>query len=139
SVKLDPPGGISQLLTPDAIAVSEDLLLRLKVGTGGTVRLGGQPFRIIGVVTSEPDRMSGSLNVGPRVMISREGLDRTGLISIGSRAAELYLFRLGAGSPDVEDVRRKLKRAFPDAMIADYRQTHPLITQGLNRATTFLS
>ena len=38
--------------------------------------------------------MTGSLNVGPRVMISREGLDRTGLISLGSRAAERFLFRL---------------------------------------------
>jgi putative ABC transport system permease protein len=139
AVKLDPPATLAQGLQPDSVAVSEDLLMRLKVAVGDGVRLGGQMFRIVGIVTSEPDRMSGSLNVGPRVMISRDGLDRTGLISAGSRAAERYLFRLGAGSPDVEEVRRKLKRAFPDAMIADYRQTHPLITQGLNRATTFLS
>src|SRR6185369_4703031 len=45
SVKLDPTGVLSERLTPDAIAVSEDLLLRLKVRTGDTVRLGGQPFR----------------------------------------------------------------------------------------------
>jgi len=139
AVKLDPPGTLPQELKAGTVAVSDDLLLRLKVAVGDSVRLGGQMFRIVGTVTSEPDRMSGSLNVGPRVMISREGLDRTGLIRIGSRAAERYLFRLSAGSPDVEEVRFKLKRAFPDAMIADYRQTHPLITQGLNRATTFLS
>ena len=84
-------------MSADTIAVSDDLLLRLKVAVGDTVRLGGQPFRIVGVVTSEPDRMSGSLNVGPRVMISREGLDRTGLMSIGSRASERYLFRLTPG------------------------------------------
>ena len=34
-----------------------------------TDRIGGQPFRIIVEVTSEPDRMTGSLNVGPRVMM----------------------------------------------------------------------
>ena len=138
-VKLDPPGSLPQMLTADSVAVSEDLLLRLKVAVGDSVRLGGQPFRIVGVVTSEPDRMSGSLNVGPRVMISREGLERTGLMSIGSRASERYLFQLTPGSPGIEEVRRTLEKSFPEALIADFRQTHPIITQGLNRATTFLS
>jgi len=138
-VKLDPPGALPKKLSADTVAVSNDLLLRLKVETGDSIRLGGQAFRIVGVVASEPDRMSGSLNVGPRVMISREGLDRTGLISTGSRAAERYLFRLSGPSPNIEEVRRTLQKAFPDSMIADFRQTHPVITQGLNRATTFLS
>lgn len=139
AVKLDPAGALPQKLNTDTVAVSEDLLLRLKVGVGDTVRLGGQPFRIVGVVTLEPDRMSGSLNVGPRVMISREGLDRTGLMSIGSRASERYLFRLTPGSPGIEEVRQTLQKVFPEALIADFRQTHPIINQGLNRATTFLS
>jgi len=138
-VKLDPPASLRQQLDDRSVAVSEDLLLRMKVAVGDTVRLGGQPFRVIGRVVSEPDRMSGSLNVGPRVMISRAGLDRTGLIGIGSRAAERYLFRLAPGSPGIEEVREALKKAFPEALIADFRQTHPIITQGLNRATTFLS
>ena len=139
TVKLDPRAALATELSAESVAVSEDLLLRLKVRVGDTIRLGGQPFRILGVVTSEPDRMSGSLNVGPRVMVSREGLERTGLIGAGSRAAERYLFRLTAGSPGIEEVRQKLQKAFPDALIADFRQTHPVITQGLNRATTFLS
>ena len=96
--------------TRRSVVVSDDLLLRLKVRTGDTLHIGGQDFRIAGVVTSEPDRMTGSLNVGPRVMITREGLDRTGLISLGSRAAERYLFRLPAtGAPGVGEVRAILK------------------------------
>src|SRR6202034_3703325 len=43
------------------------------------------------------------------------------------------------GSPEIEQTRTLLKAAFPDALIADFRETHPLVTQGLNRATTFLS
>ncbi len=38
AVKLDPPGDISQKLTADACAVSEDLLLRLNVHAGDSVR-----------------------------------------------------------------------------------------------------
>src|SRR5262249_8360086 len=43
------------------------------------------------------------------------------------------------GRPDVSQVRLILKRAFPEGTIADYRETHPIITRGLDRATTFLS
>lgn len=139
-VKLNPPRALRDALDASSVAVSDDLLLRLNVRTGDTLRIGGQDFRIAGTVASEPDRMTGSLNVGPRVMITRQGLDRTGLISVGSRASERYLFRLpAAGTPGVEEVRGLLKNTFPEATIADYRETHPIITRGLDRATTFLS
>src|SRR5271157_3279388 len=139
-VKLDPPRPLREALNAGAVAVSDDLLLRLNVHTGDMLRIGGQDFRIAGVMVSEPDRMTGSLNVGPRVMITRQGLDRTGLISLGSRAAERYLFKLPADSaPGVAEVRRILKQSFPEATLADYTETHPIITRGLDRATTFLS
>ena len=142
-IRLSPPAPLSQALTADTVAVSDDVLLRLNLKVGDTIRLGGQPFRIVARVTYEPDRMVGSLNVGPRIMISRDGLDRAGLILPGSRASERFLFRLPAGSPagspDIEQTRSRLKAAFPDALIADFRETHPIVTQGLNRATTFLS
>jgi len=139
-VKLNPPKPLREALDAQSVVVSDDLLIRLKVKVGDKLHIGGQDYAIAGVVVSEPDRMTGSLNVGPRVMITREGLDRTGLITVGSRAAERYLFRLPAtGGPSIETVRAILKAAFPEATIADYQETHPIITRGLDRATTFLS
>src|SRR5580692_5071401 len=138
-VKLNPPASLRSLLDSRSAAVSDDLLIRLKARIGEQVRLGGQDFRIAATLVSEPDRITGSLNVGPRVMISREGLDRTGLIGVGSRAAQRFLFRLPPGGPDVQQVRNILKRTFPEGLIADYRETHPIITRGLDRSTTFLS
>jgi putative ABC transport system permease protein len=138
-IRLDPPGPLRTKLTGDTVAVSDDLLMRMNLKIGDIIRLGGQPFTIAGRVTYEPDRMLGSLNIGPRVMVTREGLDRTGLILPGSRAAERYLFKLDPTTPGIAQVRDTLKKAFPEALIADYRETHPIITQGLDRATTFLS
>jgi putative ABC transport system permease protein len=139
-VQLNPPRALRDALDAQTVVVTDDLLLRLNVKTGDTLRIGGQDFRIAGVIASEPDRMTGTLNVGPRVMITREGLDRTGLISLGSRASERFLFRLPAtGSPGAGEVRLILKNALPEATIADYRETHPIITRGLDRSTTFLS
>ncbi len=138
-IRIAPPAPLASVLTANTVAVSDDVLLRLNLKVGDTIQLGGQPFRIIGQVTFEPDRMLGSLNVGPRVMMTRVGLDRTGLMLPGSRAAERFLFRLQPGSPGIAEVRDRLKKAFPEALIADFRETHPIITQGLSRATTFLS
>jgi len=139
-VVLNPPQPLREALDRQTVVVTDDLLLRLNVKTGDTLHIGGQDFRIAGVIVSEPDRMTGTLNVGPRVMITREGLDRTGLISLGSRASERFLFRLPAsGAPGPVEVRAILKKALPEATIADYTETHPIITRGLDRSTTFLS
>ena len=140
AVELDPPQPLSRALNQDTVAVSDDLLLRLGAHRGGLLRVGGQDFRIAATLVSEPDRMTGTLNVGPRLMMTRQGLGRTGLISLGSRASERYLLRLpSTGPPDVAEPRAILKHDFPEATIADYRETHPIITRGLDRATTFLS
>jgi putative ABC transport system permease protein len=137
--KLDPNVSLRDALQPDQIAVSDDLLVRLDIKRGDTVRLGEGDFRIAAIVITEPDRMAGSLNVGPRVMMSRAGLERTQLIKLGSRSAQRYLFRFDTGAPPVETARTQLKEVFPEALIIDYRETHPLITRGLDRSTKFLS
>ncbi len=138
-VVLSPRAPIATALTASTAAVSEDLLIRLKIRTGDNIRVGGQNFRVAGVVDAEPDRMSGSLNVGPRILMSREALDRTGLIIPGSRASERYLFKLPVTGLPVGPMRANLKRTFPDAQLSDFRQTNPAIEEGLQRATTFLS
>jgi putative ABC transport system permease protein len=138
SVKFNPAMDIKAALQPDTVAVADGVLLRLGARVGDTIRIGGQPFRISAEVVNEPDRMTGSLNVGPRVMISRAGLERTGLLIAGSRAAERFLFKVPAAIP-ILNVRNDLHNIFKDALIADYSEAHPLIEQGLRQSTTFLS
>ncbi len=147
-VILKPAGRLAAVLTADQVAVSEDLLLRLQMKLGDTIKVGGIDFRAAAIVEKEPDRMAGSLNVGPRLMMSRAGLERTNLLRFGSRAAQRLLFKLPPevkGPPDavnaakVEKIRLELKSTFPEAMVIDFRETHPLITRGLTRSTTFLS
>jgi putative ABC transport system permease protein len=135
-MKLDPP---APRLTLDAnsVGVAEDVLVRMNAKHGDTLRLGGQEFRIASTIVSEPDRMSGSLNLGLRVMVTREGLERTGLIRVGSRAANRFLVKL----PDektVETVKQEMKAAFPEGQVIDFRETNPTITRSLDRATRFL-
>jgi putative ABC transport system permease protein len=139
TVKLEPDMPLQQALTPDSVVAGEDLLIRVGVKVGQQIRVGGQDFRVAAAVISEPDRMSGSLDIGLRMMMSREAFERTGLMQVGSRAAERYLFKLDAGAPPVARVRAAIRRALPEATVADFRQSHPIITAGLDRATVFLS
>ena len=147
TVTLNPALNLRTALTADSVVVSDGVLLRLGANIGDSVKIGGQAFRIVAEVTNEPDRMTGSINVGPRVMISREGLERTGLMVPGSRASERFLFKvpvtmkIGDVRADLEKVYKSNGRGGPGSqnLIADYTQAHPLIEQGLRQSTIFLS
>ena len=138
TVRLEPPGTLAAVLTDSTIAVSEDLLIRLELQPGAEVKLGNEEFTVGAVVKTEPDRMTGSLNVGPRVMITREGLERAGLMTFGSRAAERYLLKTPPGL-DLTKAKAELRKDFPEARVATANETHPAITRALERSTTFLS
>ncbi len=138
-IKLQPEMPLSQALTADSVAVGQDLLIRLNTHVGDKLRVGEREFKVAAAIVSEPDRMSASLNFGMRLMMTRTAFDATGLEGLGSRGSQRYLFKLDPGAPDVERVRREIRRALPNAVIADFRASHPIITDGLDQATTFLS
>ncbi len=112
-VAVDPPRPLPSLLSPETAVVGPDLLQRLGVAVGGTVTIGGAPFRIAGVVTAEPDRLTGPFSLGPRVLVSPEGLERAGLLRFGSRATRKALLRLpeGTGAEGVRSAAAALRRA----------------------------
>lgn len=137
--RINPSAKLKDALDADHVLVADDLRIRFHLEPGSTLRLGAADFQVAGTVENEPDRMTGSLNAGPRVLISREGLDRTGLITEGSRAAQRFLLKYPAKGVDAGEVNGTLKAAFPNARVSDFREVHPAINAGLNSATTFLS
>jgi len=139
AVTLDPPMALRDALQPDTAAVAQDVLLRLNAKVGDSLRIGTGSYRISAVVLNEPDRMSGSLNVGLRMMMSRAAFERSGLMGFGSRGAYRYLFKMSPVSPPVAEVRGALRETLPEALIADFRESNPIIMRGLDRSTTFLS
>ena len=145
-VELAPAAPLKTVLTPDTVAVADDLLIRLNLKVGDQLKIGTQLFRIASVVVNEPDRLSSTFAAGPRVMISRDGLDASGLLAPGSHAGQRYLFKVpkprnGAPISDkaVADLKTRLEKLLPEAQIIDYRETNPALTQGLDRATSLLS
>ena len=72
-------------LSMDTVVVQRSILKRLSLKLGETVLINGKPFTIQDVVESESDRVNVGMAAGPRVFVSLEGLERTGLDQLGSR------------------------------------------------------
>ena len=145
-VELAPKVPLKSVLTSDSAAVADDLLVRLHLSVGDRLKIGNRLFRIAAVVVNEPDRLSGNFAAGPRVLISREGLEASGLLAPGSHAGQRFLFKVpkpanGAPISDsaVADLKARLERLLPESQVIDYRETNPALTQGLDRATSLLS
>ncbi|HEY0783688.1 MAG TPA: ABC transporter permease, partial [Thermoanaerobaculia bacterium] len=140
---LSPNRPLGELLRPDTAVVAQEILTRLGLRVGDTLQLGGQGFRIAGVVVSEPDRISISLSVGPRVFISGDGLARTGLEAQGSRISHKRLVRLADGYPATALTRAaaSLRRALPNPAfyrVETYREAQPALRENLSRVERFL-
>ena len=140
--ELEPDMPLAQALEGDSAVVADEFLIRLNAHVGGTLRLGGRTFKITAVLRQEPDRISASAGFGPRVMISRAALDRTGLIAPGSRANERLLVKMPEKPPpgmDTKSLRKQLEEAIPDAQVTDFREGNPALSNGLDNATAILS
>ena len=145
-VTLSPTGSLKDALRGDSVAVADDLLVRLQLKLGDSLKIGNRIFRIASIVVDEPDRLSGNFAAGPRVMISRDGLEESGLLAPGSHAGQRYLFKVPKprnGDPisdsAVANLKERLEKLLPEAQVIDYRESNPSLTEGLDRATSLLS
>jgi putative ABC transport system permease protein len=139
TLRLEPARPLSELLINDSsVVVTPELLMRFKLKPGELIRLGGIDFRISGTLIGEPDRLASGFGPGMRVLMTRAGLDRTGLIQFGSRAAQRFLFKL---SPNVnpDQLKTQLKVILPRVFISDYREGSPVVGKAIDNTTTFLS
>jgi putative ABC transport system permease protein len=119
----------------DAAWIGAALADRLGVSVGSSLRLGGATFRIDGVIADEPDRLGEGFTLGPVVIVSVDGLMRTGLLQPGSLYQAKYRVRIADGSPAA--VARAFERRFPE--IGWETRTRDRATPGASRFMDRLS
>ena len=140
NVELEPALPLNKVLTDDAAAVSQDFLIRTNSAIGDLMQIGAEHFRIVAILRSEPDRLASGVDLGPRIMITRNALTKSGLIQFGSRLTESFLFRLPSQGLSLEQAQRILKEGMRRHVhIADYRNPNPSVSRGLDRMAKFLS
>lgn len=150
-LETDPAGiGVEQLGIDGAL-IAEDLVTQLGVKRGDEILLGGQPFRVLGTIRREPDRLSAGMALGPRILIGDAGLSRSGLLAFGSRVSHRLLVRVGPelGDAALRELAAELKSRLeiPGADVqggSRYRvETHldaqPALRDGIRQLERFLS
>ncbi|PYM61234.1 MAG: hypothetical protein DMD79_13360 [Candidatus Rokuibacteriota bacterium] len=138
-LETEPPRPQRERLGPDEALVQPVLLGRLGLQPGGVLAVGDATFRIVGTIVREPDRPAGLVTLGPRVLVSAAGLDRTGLVRFGSRVRYRTLVRLTA-SLDVATERTTLAGAIADpaVRVVTFDDAQPGLRRLFGQVTTYL-
>jgi putative ABC transport system permease protein len=92
------------------------LLAQLGVAVGDSLKIGSASFEIQHRVDRDSGRMGGDFGVAPRIYISLDRLDTTGLIATGGLASFRQLFRLAADR-DSETTALRMSRVVSDPTI----------------------
>ena len=74
------------------------LLERLGLKVGDSLSIGTIEVPVRAVIETEPDKLVERFTSGPRVLVSLETLQRSGLIEPGSLVGWRYALRLGDGA-----------------------------------------
>ena len=131
-------------LTPPATSVWVDpaMLNALKAKVGDQMLLGDKTFLIGGILERELDRGAGFMNFAPRVMMSLDDLQSTGLIGLGSRVT--YRLLLAGNDQAISDYEKWATQWIESEGLRGMRietleNAQPVMRKTLERAERFLS
>lgn len=145
-VQLEPNASLSKALLKvgnrfGAVA-EQTLLLRLGITPGTEIKIGDATFLITATIVSEPDRVAAGVGFGPRLIISQEGLQATGLVQPGSLVRWSYRVRLNEGSDGaLLATQAQARELFPNAgwEVRTRSSASPRLEQNVRRLAEFLT
>ncbi len=119
------------------------LLARLDVEIGDTLALGRSTVRITDVIETEPDKLTGGMEFGPRLMISDAAIGDTDLVQPGSLVRWRYRVRMSPAPAlgDIENVIEQVKAEQPEAdwRIRSRANASPGLQRSIGRFAQFLT
>ena len=124
--------------------VAPELLDRLGVELGEEIRLGAETLQIRGAIRTEPDRLSGGIGFGPRLIVSLDALRASGLVRPGSLINWTYRLSLpenAASILDIGRVRAEARQRFPEAgwAVRSRDNAAPSLSRNIERFSQFLT
>jgi putative ABC transport system permease protein len=126
-----------------ALAAPE-LMDRLGIAVGDSILLGTETLEVRGVIRSEPDRLSSGIGFGPRLIVSLDALDASGLVRPGSLITWTYRVRLPEGKNGTRAIgrmRAEARRTLPEAGwgVRTRDNAAPGLTRNIERFSQFLT
>jgi putative ABC transport system permease protein len=144
SVTLDPPQNLSDALAWrdghwGAVAAA-GLYQKLGLKPGDLIRIGDGVFQLRAILVHEPDALSGTFDLGPKVTLALPALSSTGLIQPGALVGYGYRVKLEHGDDEAAFAARA-KADLPDAAwrIRGFADAAPSLQRLLDRLTVFLT
>jgi putative ABC transport system permease protein len=145
-VEIKQPANAGQVWKkPGVVAVERTLLDRLGLRVGDQLKIGETRAEIGGILGDQPDRLADRLAYGPRVLMSRETLDRTGLVQPGSLIRWTYRVKLpeatAANRDKLAAARAEMQKKLPQSGFAihDWTDPAPSLRREADRFTQFIS
>lgn len=144
SVELSGGMKLADALRDNGAAVEPILLERLGLKVGDSIEIGKAKINIRATIMKEPEGLADRLTYGPRIIVSLDTLQNTGLIQPGALVRWRYALALAGGEHDHDSLlraREELKHALADAgfTIADRRDPSPQVRKTLDRLRQFLT
>jgi len=147
-VALDPPQPLAALLAQRdgayGAAADPALMARLDLKPGARIMVGAAAIEIRAGLTSEPDKLAGSIGFGPRLLISEAALRATGLLQPGSVVRWHYRLRLpdnNATDTGVRAVTAAAQAQLPEAgwEVRSRSNASPALERNVERFTQYLT
>ncbi len=109
----EPDGAITKLRDPGYALVDEGMMIQYAVSVGDTIKIGNSRLVVAAAILGIPGESAAASLVGPRIYMSLDDLDDTGLIQSGSIASWRQYWKLSnpsAVEETVEVIRPILRR-----------------------------
>ncbi len=129
----------------DVVLVERTLLDRLGLDVGSTLLIGEATTTIGGVLGEQPDRLADRLAYGPKLLMSRDTLAKTGLVQPGSLIRWTYRVKLAEPAASdkqaLADARKDIEKRFPESGFAihDWTDPAPSLRRDADRFTQFIN
>jgi putative ABC transport system permease protein len=130
---------------PDTVLAQPILLDRLGVKIGDTLKIGEATVTLAGTLGEQPDRLADRLSYGPKLLMSRATLDKTGLIQPGSLIRWTYRVKMpddaGTDRDKLTEARKDMETEFPQSgfAIRDWTDPAPSLRRDAERFTQFIN
>jgi putative ABC transport system permease protein len=125
-------------------AADPALLARLDLKLGDRISIGRATIELRAVLKNEPDRLSGGIGFGPRLLMSQQALRASELLQPGSLVRWQYRLRLPASNASdgaVAAIEQQGRSEFPDAGwdIRTRKRASPQLERNVERFSQFLT
>lgn len=140
---LDLPAALAERDGVFGAVADPALFARLGLAPGARVRIGAAALELRAALTLEPDKLAGGIGFGPRLLMTREALNASGLVQPGSLVRWLYRLRLpgGAGEDALAGAIAAAKAQFPQAgwEIRSRANAAPQLERNIERFSQYLT